>query len=76
MRNKTAILCLVALIFSACGTVSTIPIDDAYHWSDETSSTPASVTPATSDTIEATPKTSSVEYLNVQDTTVTVRIKK
>ena len=77
MRKHSAILCLVVLLFSACGTVSTIPIDDAYHWPEkQTPTTP--ITPIKSDTIESTPNTPSptIEYLNIQDTTVTIRIKK
>ena len=80
MRKQSAILCFVALLFSACGTVSTIPIDDAYHWPEkQTSTTPTTpITPIESDSIKSTPTTQApaIEYLNVQDTTVTIRIKK
>ena len=75
MRKQSVILSLVALIFSACGTVNTIPIDDAYHWSEkQTSTTPT--TPTKSDSIGSNPKTPAIDYLNIQDTIVTIRINR
>ena len=76
MRKHSVIVCFVALIFSACGTVSTIPIDDAYHWPEK--STPVELSsPAQVENPETSESPSPViEYLNVQDTVVTIRIKK
>lgn len=73
------------LAFTACSTVQNVPIDDSYYSpavekpaiianpSSSNSSTSAysdSSVPGTS-----TPSTS-VEYINVQDTTVTIKIKR
>lgn len=76
MRKQSAILCFVALLFSACGTVSTIPIDDAYHWPKK--NTPVELSSPAQVEEPETPETQvpAIEYLNVQDTTVTIRIKK
>ena len=80
MTKKTLILLLVAAAFAACSTANSIPIDDAYYSPDIESPAPATTSktaaPAsqTTQTTPATPK-QSIEYLNVQDTTVTIRIK-
>ncbi len=76
MRKQSAILCLVALLCSACGTVSQAPLDDAYYWLDKKEA--AVVAPTTSiksDSISSTPAPT-IEYLNVQDTTVTIKVKR
>ena len=67
MTKKIIILSL-ALGLIACGTTSKAPLDDAYYQPEKTQSTPNTPTSPTSPT--------SIEYLNVQDTTVTIRIKK
>lgn len=73
------------LAFTACSTVQNVPIDDAYYSpaveKPAIIATPSSSTGSTSASIDSSvPNTStpstSVEYINVQDTTVTVRIKK
>ena len=63
---------------TACSTTTVIPIDDAYYTSDAESKTQKTQnTPINQSTQSAqnTPSTQ-IEYLNVQDTTVTIRIKK
>ena len=50
---------------SACGTVATAPLDDAYYWPDKKSE------PAV---VESTPAPT-MEIVNQQDTTITIRIK-
>ena len=82
--------CLVTLSlcygFASCA--SQAPLDDAYHWEDK----PAHTTPIESGTSSATshssasiatsqasstsPASPSLEYTNIQDTTITVRIKR
>ena len=73
--------CLVTLSlcygFASCA--SQAPLDDAYHWEDK----PAHTTPIESGTSSATsqasstsPASPSLEYINVQDTTITIRIKR
>jgi hypothetical protein len=69
MTKKIFILSLV-LGLTACATQA--PLDDAYYWPDKHVK---SVQPA-QDTNSPAPATPSIEYTNIQDTTVTVRIKK
>lgn len=79
MRSKAIILSFLTLALLGCNTVYTIPIDDVYHWPDAyTSSSSASKTSSASsaNSTSTTSSTPSVEYVNVQDTTVTIRIKK
>ncbi len=72
------------LAFAACSTANSIPIDDAYYSPEvekgdlPTPSIPVThvnQTTQTTQTTQNTPTTQSIEYLNVQDTTVTIRIK-
>lgn len=79
MTKKTLILLLVAAAFAACSSANSIPIDDAYYSPQVESGTlPTPSIPVThvNQTTQTTPSTQSIEYLNVQDTTVTIRIKK
>ncbi len=77
---------LLLFILTACA--SQAPLDDAYHWMDKAEQMAAAAaqtaqqsatstsTSSTSSTSSATPTTPSLEYTNVQDTTITVRIKR
>lgn len=79
MTKKTLILLWVAAAFAACSTANSIPIDDAYYSPEvEKGDLPTPSIPVThvNQTTQTTPNTQSIEYLNVQDTTVTIRIKK
>lgn len=58
----------MALGLTACGTTSIAPLDDAYYWPDKKTQNIQST--------QITPNTPSVEYISVQDTTVTIRVKK
>ena len=69
----------VGLLFfalTACHTTSQAPLDDAYYWPDKSVHTEhsESSTPSAS----SAPSTPSIpiEYTNVQDTTVTIKIKR
>ena len=80
MKKKTLIVILGALLLAACQTTQAPPIDDAYIWSDSKSETE---TPGSSQSTPGTPSTpstsntpSKVEYISVQDTTVTIKIKR
>lgn len=65
---------LFVLNLSSCGSTATIPIvDDAYYWPEKVVETPAP--PLSPEQIQPAPKTN-LEYVTVQDTTVTIRIKK
>lgn len=78
---------LLLFILTACA--SQAPLDDAYHWMDKAeqmaaaaaqtaqqSATSTSSSSSASSTSSATPTAPSLEYTNVQDTTITVRIKR
>ena len=83
MTRKLFILSLLALVLAGCSTTQPLCIDDAYHWQDMT--TTVSETPKTTSSSsgaplkkaeEKTPASPTLEFLNVQDTTVTVRINR
>ena len=75
---------LLLFILSACA--SQAPLDDAYHWMDKAEQMAAAAaqmaqqsatsTSSSSSSSSATPTAPSLEYTNVQDTTITVRIKR
>ena len=66
-----------SLLFTACASIGQVPMDDAYYWEK---SNPSAVSSPSSVSTPATPaspaKVSPVEFTNVQDTTVTIRIKR
>ena len=80
MTRKLFILSLFALVLAGCSTTQPLCIDDAYHWQDKTPTT--QTTPSTQNTQNTpsseapAPSSPSLEYVNVQDTTVTVRINR
>ena len=80
MSKKIYILLLLAAVFTACSTANGIPIDDAYYSPEIENGTPVTPSIPTTHTTVTTPESSapstSIEYINVQDTTVTIRIKK
>ena len=72
---------LLLFILTACA--SQAPLDDAYHWMDKAEQMAAAAaqtaqqsSTSTTSTSSATPTAPSLEYTNVQDTTITVRIKR
>lgn len=91
MKKGLIALCMVLL--TACAAIDIPYIDDAYHWTRESTAksapaTPVASTPASSAAKDepeplnpsalSAPASSepAYEYVNVQDTTVTIRIKK
>ena len=79
MSKKPYIVLLIsAAFFAACSTANSIPIDDAYYSPQVESPASATATPSSSSSQSSASSASSpsIEYLNVQDTTVTIRIKK
>lgn len=66
-----------SLLFTACASIGQVPMDDAYYWEK---SNPSAVSSPSSASTPASPassaKVSPVEFTNVQDTTVTIRIKR
>jgi hypothetical protein len=77
MKGKWFIVCVVAVVLAACSTLQSLPVDDAYYWPEkhvwDTQTTQTISTTPTTQTTETTPR---LEYLNVQDTTITVKIKR
>ena len=74
MTKKVLILGL-ALGLMACSATTAIPIDDAYYAPSIENPSPASPTSPASSTSTTSTTSPSIEYVNVQDTTVTIRIK-
>lgn len=80
MKRLSYIVCCV-LGLTACGSTSTIAVDDAYIWPDKTTpvstpaetASPATVSEPVSEPVSTGP---TLEYTNIQDTTITVRIKR
>ena len=66
-------LCLVA-----CGSSQLPPLDDAYYWPDkrQAAASAAQSAPVPSETTGEAQNTPTLEFINVQDTTVTVKIKR
>lgn len=70
MTSRSIILGVFAIILSACA--SQAPLDDAYYWPDKKA---ASLESSSSASQDKRPE-SSIDYLNIQDTTVTIRINR
>ena len=71
---------LLRLALTACHTTSQAPLDDAYYWPDksvQTTTTPSNNAKQAEGSNSQTPSNNAVvEYTNVQDTTVTIKIKR
>jgi len=66
-----------SLLFTACASIGQVPMDDAYYWEKSNPSAVSSPSSASTPATPASPaKVSPVEFTNVQDTTVTIRIHK
>ena len=77
---KKILYIVFAVALTACSTANGIPIDDAYYSPDiEKGNLPTPSSPMIQNTQNTqntqTATKQSIEYLNVQDTTVTIRIK-
>ncbi len=69
----------VGLLFfalAACHTTSQAPLDDAYYWPDKSVHTEHSESSAPSASSATSVPSTPIEYTNVQDTTVTIKIKR
>ena len=65
---------------SACSSTH-FTVDDAYHWEDNRSAAATAETSSGSESLTSSSSSSSstsptIEYTNIQDTTITVRIKR
>ena len=71
---------LLLLALTACHTTSQAPLDDAYYWPDksvQTTTTTSNNAKQAEGSNSQTPSNNAVvEYTNVQDTTVTIKIKR
>ena len=82
---------LLLFALAACHTTSQAPLDDAYYWPDKSvhtehsessapsapsASSASSASSESSASSASSPSSSSIEYTNVQDTTVTIKIKR
>jgi uncharacterized protein YcfL len=66
---------LMSIGLVACSTVSTAPLDDAYYWEKSQPAQSTQIIQSTQSSPAPAPK-QTVEFTNVQDTTVTIRIHK
>ena len=72
-----SLLTAIAVSFVACNTIQLAPLDDAYYYPDKQEAPAPEPTQPSQPSQPSQPKPSSqVEYINIQDTTVTIRIKK
>lgn len=80
VRLLAAVLSAVAVSMTSCHTTSQAPLDDAYYWPDksvQTTTTPSNNAKKAEGSNSQTPSNNAVvEYTNVQDTTVTIKIKR
>lgn len=67
---------LLLFALAACHTTSQAPLDDAYYWPDKSVHTVHTEHSESSASSASSALTPSIEYINVQDTTVTIRIKR
>ncbi len=65
MKKIPFIVCIAAVCLSACSTAQLPPMDDAYYTRNNQSN-------QSNQNNQSAP---AIEYLNVQDTTVTIRIR-
>ncbi len=73
--KKILYIGLMSIGLVACSTVSTAPLDDAYYWEKSQPAQSTQIIQSTQSSPAPAPK-QTVEYTNVQDTTVTIRIHK
>ena len=71
---------LLLAFLSACSSTH-FTVDDAYHWEDNRSAAATAETSSGSESLTSSSSSSSstsptIEYTNIQDTTITVRIKR
>ena len=75
MMSKNLTILLFVLSLTACGIQA--PLDDAYYWEKNQPAQSTQIIQNTqSSTAPAPAPKQTVEYTNVQDTTVTIRIHK
>lgn len=75
MKSKAVILLFLLALTVGCSTTSSIPVDDVYYWPGAYQAATAS-SPSSTSSESSTSSPSSIEYISVQDTTVTIRVKK
>ena len=74
-RVGVGFLAAMAVCLVSCKTTQLPPLDDAYYWPEKNTPIIQNTQSNQQSTIK-NQKSPIIEYLNVQDTTVTVRIKR
>ncbi|MBR2166676.1 MAG: hypothetical protein IJ915_09085 [Paludibacteraceae bacterium] len=74
-RVGVGFLAALAVCLVSCKTTQLPPLDDAYYWPEKNTPIIQNTQSNQQSTIK-NQKSPIIEYLNVQDTTVTVRIKR
>lgn len=72
--GKVGVGFFIAASLAACNTVQLAPLDDSYYYPDKKA--PAVEQTAQSENVDTSAKKTEVEYVNVQDTVVTIRVKR
>lgn len=74
MKSRLWVIGTCVFVLGACGVQA--PLDDAYHWEDRTSTTSTSSTSSepSQQVVGPKPVQPTLEFTNVQDTTITVKI--
>ena len=67
---------VLAVGLVACKSTQAPLVDDAYYWPDKTESVPSAQTTQTTQTTQPVKTTPTMEIVNQQDTTITIRIKR
>ena len=78
MDKKLYILVFCLFIFSAavfCPVAAEAPLDDAYYWPEPIEQTTPTIPTTPADTVTHNPSPV-IEFTNIQDTTVTVKIRR
>lgn len=68
MKKIPFIVCIAAVCLSACSTAQLPPMDDAYYTRNNQNN-------QNNQSNQSNQSAPAIEYLNVQDTTVTIRIR-
>lgn len=72
---------MLVVVLTACSTTQQVPIDDVYYWpaaqetGQSTQNNPSTPSTPSNPSNPSNQNSSTIEYVNVQDTTVTIRVK-
>lgn len=65
----------MVVVLTACSTTQQVPIDDVYYWPAAQETGQSTQNNPSTPSNPSNQNSSTIEYVNVQDTTVTIRVK-